>query len=98
MQGSPPSKNDFIVIINFFLPTKRRKDLDNLSKAVLDGLNGVVWEDDKQVIDIHLRKYHLKTHPGFYIALYEKDTSYGFYEEDPEVFETWLAFYEQEEG
>lgn len=28
----------------------RDKDCDNLLKSVLDGLNGVVWADDRQVI------------------------------------------------
>ena len=35
--------------------TKRRIDLDNAIKAVLDALNGVAYADDSQVIDIHAR-------------------------------------------
>lgn len=31
-------------------------DLDNLCKAILDGLNGVVFEDDKQVVKLCLTK------------------------------------------
>jgi Holliday junction resolvase RusA-like endonuclease len=31
-------------------------DLDNLAKAVLDGCNGVVFEDDKQVVTLCLTK------------------------------------------
>jgi Holliday junction resolvase RusA-like endonuclease len=30
-------------------------DLDNLVKAVLDALNGVVWEDDVQVVSMSAR-------------------------------------------
>lgn len=33
-----------------------RPDLDNLVKAVLDGLNGVAFLDDKQVIELFARK------------------------------------------
>ena len=33
-----------------------RSDLDNLIKAVLDGLNGVAFTDDKQVVEIHSYK------------------------------------------
>lgn len=32
------------------------QDVDNIAKAVLDGLNGVVWADDKQVVDLHVSK------------------------------------------
>lgn len=33
----------------------RDKDLDNLVKCVLDGLNGVAWEDDRQVLDLEAK-------------------------------------------
>ena len=35
-----------------------RPDLDNLLKAVLDGLNAVAWLDDAQVCDTHMRKVY----------------------------------------
>ena len=38
-------------------PTKK-PDIDNVIKSVLDGLNGVAYEDDKQVIEIHAEKYY----------------------------------------
>lgn len=33
-----------------------RSDWDNLGKAISDALNGVFWEDDRQVIDAHVMK------------------------------------------
>lgn len=33
-----------------------RFDLDNICKAVLDGLNGVAFLDDKQIVDLRARK------------------------------------------
>jgi len=36
-------------------PDKRRRDLDNLLKAALDGLTPWVWEDDSQVVDLRIR-------------------------------------------
>ena len=36
-------------------PTKR-PDLDNIVKAYLDGMNGVVYLDDKQVVSLHCTK------------------------------------------
>lgn len=31
-----------------------RPDVDNVSKAYLDALNGIVWKDDAQVCDLHV--------------------------------------------
>ena len=39
------------------LPTGR-PDVDNLAKQVLDALNGVLWLDDAQVVDLHERKIY----------------------------------------
>ena len=40
----------------FELGTSRRKDLDNLLKLCLDALNGVAYQDDVHVHEIHARK------------------------------------------
>lgn len=37
------------------LPTKK-PDTDNVVKAVFDGMNGVVWRDDVQAVDLFVRK------------------------------------------
>ena len=34
----------------------RKPDLDNLCKAVLDGLTGIVFRDDAQIVELALRK------------------------------------------
>jgi Holliday junction resolvase RusA-like endonuclease len=36
-------------------PTKR-SDIDNFVKAIFDGMNGVVFEDDSQVVSLHATK------------------------------------------
>ena len=38
-------------------PTKK-PDIDNIAKVVLDALNGVAFKDDKQVIDLYVRKVY----------------------------------------
>lgn len=35
-----------------------KPDLDNLQKAVLDSLNGIVWRDDAQITDLQGRKWY----------------------------------------
>lgn len=46
--------------VTFMLGDRRRRDLDNLVKAVMDGLNGIVWQDDSQVVTIRAAKRYVK--------------------------------------
>ena len=36
--------------------SQRYGDIDNLAKAILDGVNGVLWKDDSQISDLHITK------------------------------------------
>lgn len=33
-----------------------KPDLDNVAKAILDACNGIVWADDKQVVELRITK------------------------------------------
>lgn len=48
-------------------PTKK-PDLDNLVKAVLDGLNGQAWEDDRQIVSLEAEKKYSET-PGIIVRI-----------------------------
>ena len=48
------------VKIDLFLHGKRRIDVDNCAKSILDGMNGVVYLDDNQVVDLRVRKLREK--------------------------------------
>ena len=37
-------------------PCTKKPDADNVLKIVMDGLNGVAYEDDKQVVDATVHK------------------------------------------
>ena len=54
---------DVTVWLHFYRSDKRRVDLDNLSKAVLDALNGIIWHDDKQVTTLHITKEYDRENP-----------------------------------
>lgn len=45
--------DNLFVYARFHVATQRRRDLDNLVKALLDGFNDVVYADDKQVVEMH---------------------------------------------
>lgn len=54
----PPKKSKKVVedmLDGKILPTKK-PDVDNIAKIILDGLNGVAWEDDTQVVDVMITK------------------------------------------
>ena len=38
--------------VNLWFPDRRRRDVDNVAKSVLDALNGVAWNDDSQVAEL----------------------------------------------
>lgn len=41
---------------SYLRPTK--KDIDNMVKAVLDGLNGKAFKDDRYICELHASKYY----------------------------------------
>lgn len=42
--------------ITLFFNDKRRRDIDNYNKLVLDSLEGIVYEDDKQIQSLKVEK------------------------------------------
>lgn len=69
MRGRPPIIGPVSVRIVFVLGNRRRVDVDNLNKAVLDSMNGIVFKDDTQVVNAHLVKKVMKN-PGALILVY----------------------------
>ena len=60
------------VAVNFtvYRPAKRG-DLDNYTKVMFDALNGLVWQDDKQVVEIHSFREDDKHNPRIEFLVYE---------------------------
>jgi len=87
-----PLEGNLTVELTFFLGDLRRIDLDNLSKAVQDGLNDVTWKDDQQNIDLILHKYVCRTRQGVLVKITKNDRLVEISEEDmngllgPELF------------
>jgi crossover junction endodeoxyribonuclease RusA len=57
--GARPVAGRVVLQLGFYLPklTRRSDDVDNLCKSVLDGLNGVAFEDDSQVDHLFASRY-----------------------------------------
>lgn len=67
---SHPKKRQEACLSGFERHTKR-PDLDNLAKSVLDGLNGVIWQDDSQIVSLHLTKVYASA-PGVDVYIREE--------------------------
>ncbi len=57
-----PLTGPLAVTLDLYWPDRRKHDVDNV-KALLDALNGIVWEDDGQIVDLHTRKHFDKDDP-----------------------------------
>src|SRR6516165_7853626 len=58
MGGRPPLEGPLRVSITAVISHARRfkVDADNIGKIALDALNGIVFNDDRQVLDLRVRK------------------------------------------
>lgn len=45
------------------LPCMNQKDCDNIAKTVLDALNGIAYNDDRQIIQLETGKYYIQDEP-----------------------------------
>ena len=54
------AKKQRMALAGEVLPTTK-PDIDNVVKAIFDGLNGVLWRDDVLVVDCRLRKRYAAT-------------------------------------
>ena len=52
-----PLTGNVSVIINVYFNDKRRHDIDNILKGILDSLTGIVWEDDSHITSLHVHKH-----------------------------------------
>lgn len=56
---TPTVDTDYAVHVEFYAATRQRRDIDNMLKLVLDGLNGLAWPDDSQVTRVSARKSYV---------------------------------------
>lgn len=67
-----PTTNPVAIALRFYCgPKQRAKDVDNLSKTVLDALNKIIWKDDKQVLELWCRVERNAADPRTEIEIWE---------------------------
>ena len=62
-------KRKAMAVSNAIAATKK-PDIDNVEKAIFDGMNGVVWVDDVQVVQVAKRKRYADV-PGVVVVVRE---------------------------
>ena len=66
-----PLAGDLHVGLQFRRKGKRRADIDNMTKAVLDGLNGIAFADDKQIVELCAFVTYGSDTPGITVTIQE---------------------------
>lgn len=54
---SMTKKDHAAAVAGLLLPAKK-PDIDNIAKAALDGLNGIVWRDDALIVGLTIKKLY----------------------------------------
>lgn len=61
LAGARSLSGPLAVEVDLYPPDRRRRDLDNTQKAMLDALQHAgLYEDDSQIVDLHLRRMEPK--------------------------------------
>ena len=61
---TPPaswSNKKMLQALNHEIMPTTKPDIDNVIKGILDAMNEIVWNDDKQVVDVTIRKRYANT-------------------------------------
>jgi crossover junction endodeoxyribonuclease RusA len=66
--------DDLSMSVRFFFKTKRKRDLDNQNKLILDALSGIVYEDDSQIDALHLYRRYDAANPRIEIDVTQGET------------------------
>lgn len=64
-----PKKFLTLKLANKLIPYDRKPDIDNFIKSTLDALNGIVWVDDSQVVEIGARKWYAPQNVGIGVTI-----------------------------
>ena len=60
---------DCKVSISLFFNNKRKNDIDNFVKPILDFCSDIVYKDDRQIVDLHVKKFYDKDRPRICIKV-----------------------------
>lgn len=73
-----PYADNMAVVVNFYLASKKRYDVDNHLKVLCDALNGFVWIDDAQITTMVARKFLVQRTKGQLVKDVEYTTLFAW--------------------
>lgn len=67
-----------IVTLIFTYGDRRRRDVDSAIKLTIDAFNGVLWDDDSQIEELHVYKCYNKGNPSVEVLVEESLLPIGY--------------------
>lgn len=64
-----PRKGDLAVNVLLYFGDKRKRDIDAYLKILLDSMEGIVYENDVQIHELHVFKLYDKENPRTEISI-----------------------------
>lgn len=64
-----PIKGNVTLNVIFYFGNKRKNDIDNRLKALLDCMTGLLYKDDSQITELHVYKEYDKENPRTEISI-----------------------------
>ena len=53
----------------FYFNNRRKNDIDNFAKPILDFMSDIIYEDDKQIIELNVKKFYDRENPRLIIKV-----------------------------
>jgi len=63
---------DIRLHLEFHHNTRRKNDVDNYAKPIMDFMSDIVYLDDQQVTELNVKKFYDKEHPRIVIEVWEE--------------------------
>jgi len=64
-----PIKTRVAMNVLLYFGDKRKRDIDAYLKVLLDSMQGIVYEDDEQIVELHVFKEYSKENPRVEIGI-----------------------------
>lgn len=76
LAGVEPLAGAVVVVLDIYRPRKRG-DIDAPLKLTLDALNRVAWNDDDQVVELHVHRFDDKDNPRVELTIWQKGNGHA---------------------
>lgn len=68
-RGARPVECLVRLTVELYMPDARIRDASNCAKAIEDGLNGVAYRDDSQIVDLRVTKQIDRAYPRAFVRV-----------------------------